>query len=227
LDNEPVVFVVAGDSKTRRALTSRLKTLDLPATVCRSADEFLQAYAPATPGVLLLDVSHPATDFEILIQLGQQANHLPVIGISSLCDVPTAVMAMKLGAMDYLSASCSDELLGNTIEQAFLWDADHRRHIAMVESIRRRLARLTPGHREVLELLVAGKANREIAAELDLSVRSIEVRRAKIMSTMRAKSLADLVRQTIMFRGIATGRRTDSPPEIKERSQRPDFSPRG
>ncbi len=87
------------------------------------------------------------------------------------------------------------------MKEAFRWDAAQRKHIAQVQSIRRRLNQLPPPLRKVLDLILEGKSNREIAEELDLSVRAIEVRRAKLMQAMKARSLVDLVRQALMVRG--------------------------
>ena len=229
MDNEPIVFLVAGDAKARRFLKARLSTLGPQSKTFRSTDEFLHVYAPGCAGCVLLDVSGSPVDLDLLPHLGQRGSHLPVIAISEHGSISTAVRAMKLGAMDFLEQSCSDARLAETIEEAFRWDADNRRRITQVEHIRRRLSRLATGHREVLDLLVAGKSNREIAAELELSVRSIEVRRAKVMQTMRARSLAELVRLTMIVEGCWKKSRADRE-ESDEGRQRPiarDFSATG
>jgi two-component system response regulator FixJ len=195
VDRESIVFIVGGDSRARRALAARVAWLDMPAKVCRSADEFFAIVRPADAGCLLLSISSPTVDLEILQRQGDEAVHLPVVAISELRDISLAVTAMKLGARDFLEQSCPDEQLAEAIEESLRWHASQRRHILRVQSIRRRLLRLDAGHREVLNLVVRGRPNREIAAELKLSARSIEVRRARIMQTMRAHSLAELVRQ--------------------------------
>ena len=209
MDNEPAVFLVAGDARARRALATRLSTLGPQTKTFRSTEEFFQVYAPGCAGCVLLDVSGSPVDLDLLQHLGQRGDHLPVVVISGQGDIPTAVRAMKLGALDFLEQSCSDARLAKAVEEALRWDADNRRRISQVEHVRRRLARLAPGHRNVLDMLVAGKSNREIAAELQLSVRSIEVRRAKVMQTMRARSLAELVRLTIIVEGCWKASRAD------------------
>jgi FixJ family two-component response regulator len=125
-------------------------------------------------------------------------------------DVETVVRAMKRGAFDFLLETCSDRQLRTAVDDAFRWDSQQRRHIAHVQSIRRRLKQLPPPLRDVLDLLLEGKSNREIADELGLSVRSIEVRRSKVMRTMRARTLAALVRQTLVGHGIGPSPTEDS-----------------
>ena len=125
-----------------------------------------------------------------------------MIGIAAEADVETAVLAMKRGAFDFLLETCSDQRLRAAVDEAFRWDAVQRRLIARVQSIRRRLKQLAPPLRDVLDLLLKGKSNREIADELGMSVRSIEVRRAKVMQTMKARTLAALVRQTLLAVGV-------------------------
>ena len=121
--------------------------------------------------------------------------------IATEADVPTAVGAMKLGVFDFLEKKCPAKQLKEAVREALRWDTENRRRIARIHGARRRLAALTPGQRAVLDLLVAGKGNREIAAELKLSVRAIEVRRAKVMEITRAQSLAELVRLAMVGEG--------------------------
>ena len=137
-------------------------------------------------------------DLQWLQRLAHRTAPLPIIVVAAHADVPTAVQTMKQGSFDFLEAKCAEERFAQTILAALRWDGEHRREIARAANARRRLVRLTPGQREVLARLLAGKSNRQIAAELKLSVRSIEVRRAKIMETMRAGSLAQLVRLAIL-----------------------------
>jgi two-component system response regulator FixJ len=113
---------------------------------------------------------------------------------------------MKHGAFDFVLESASDDRLQATVEEAVRWDAVHRRYIAHVQAIRRRLKQLPDPLRDVLELMLKGRPNREIAHELGMSVRSIEVRRAKIMQAMKARSLAALVRQTLLAHGLGPSR---------------------
>ena len=107
--------------------------------------------------------------------------------------------------------TCSERRLRAAVDEAFSWDAARRKHLAHVQSIRRRLNQLAPPLRDVLDLLLKGKSNREIADELGLSVRSIEVRRAKVMQTMKARTLAALVRQALLVYGAGPSRTFPAP----------------
>jgi len=201
MDVEPVVFVISGDSKARRNLSLRLKQLGCDLRLCHSPEDFQQNSSPHDAGCILLHVAHAEIDLDWLTTLGQREDHWPVIGIVAEADVETAVLAMKRGAFDFLLETCSDQRLWAVVEEAFRWDDDRRERIARVQSIRRRLKHLTPPLCDVLELLLQGKSNRAIADELGLSVRTIEVRRAKVMETMKARTLAALLRQTFLVLG--------------------------
>ncbi len=134
---------------------------------------------------------------ELLAALLGEELPTPLIAIAAEADVPMAVHVMKLGAMDFFQEPCGAEQLTAAIEKALAWAAGHRRLLARNASVRRRLNRLTAQQRSVFDALLAGSSNREIAADLEKSVRCIEERRAKIMKTMHAKSLPDLVRMTL------------------------------
>jgi len=148
----------------------------------------------------------PAADLELLRRLGPDG-HWPVVAVSDRASVATAVRAMKLGAWDFLEASCPDRRLAKVLKEAFCWEAEHRRRITLVARTRRRLALLNDGCRQVLEMLVDGRSNRQMAEELALSVRAVEERRAKVMHTMRARSLAELVRLFLLADGAERGQR--------------------
>jgi two-component system, LuxR family, response regulator FixJ len=212
MDSDRIVFVVAGDAQARRRLIARLKDLRLPAKACHSAEEFLALDAPAAAGCILLDVSQPEVDLDLLRRLGPAESHLPVVAVSDRADVPTAVETVRLGARDFLEASCPDRRLSEAIEEGFRWHAVRRREIALVARTRHRLGQLTPGCREVLEGLVAGKSNRRMADDLGLSVRAIEERRAKVLRTMRARSLAELIRWALVADGLPLVRREQEEP---------------
>jgi len=198
--------VISGDSKTRRNLSLRLKQLGCHLRLCHSPEDFQQNSSPRNAGCILLHVAHMDIDLDWLATLGRHEYHWPVIGIAAEADVETAVLAMKRGTFDFLLETCSDPQLQAAVDEAFRWDAAQRKHIAHVQTIRRRLQQLAPPLRDVLELLLHGKSNREMADELGLSVRSIEVRRAKVMQAMKARTLAALVRQMLLVRGLDPSR---------------------
>ena len=122
---------------------------------------------------------------------------LPAIVMSAYGDVPMVVRAMKAGALNFLEKPCRDQQLWEAIQEALQWDGAHRQQMALRSKVLHRLERLTPGEHDVLRLLIDGKSNKAIAAELKLSVRTIEVRRAKLMKKMKAESLAELIRLTL------------------------------
>jgi two-component system, LuxR family, response regulator FixJ len=197
LTSHPTIYLVAGDPVIRRGLARRLKEMRLTVAVCGSAEDLLETRTADRPGCVLLGVGRSDADLELLKRLGPREKHLPVIVVATQPDVPLAVRVMKLGAFDFLDADCPDAALIHAIEDGICWSEENRRRLARIESIRRRMARLKPGQREVLDLLVTGKSNAEIAEHLELSVRAIEERRAKVMETMRARSLAELVRLAV------------------------------
>ena len=153
---------------------------------------------PAGQGCMLLDVRMPGiSGLGLLEQFNREEIPLPAIVMSAYGDVPMVVRAMKAGALNFLEKPCRDQQLWEAIQEAIKWDADHRERMALRAQVRHRLQRLTRGEHDVLALLIDGKPNRTIAAELNLSVRTIEVRRAKIMDKMKADSLAELIRLTL------------------------------
>lgn len=196
--SEPTIFIVDDDPAACRAFQALVESMDLQAEAYVSGQDFLDAYDPAQPGCLLLDVRMPGlSGLDLLKRLAEERIPPPVIAVSAHGDVPMAVRAMKAGALDFLEKPCREQELWEAIQEALKRDAENRRRVAGLARIQRRLARLTQGERDVLLRLVDGKSNKAIAGELGLSVRTIEVRRAKVMQKMKAQSLAELVRLTL------------------------------
>ncbi len=193
-NQEPTIYIVDDDAVVCRAVGMMIKAMNLDGKSYTSVEEFIEAYDPTRPGCVLLDVRiGEVSGLELLERLMQEQLRLPAIIISAHGDVPTAVRAMKAGALNFLEKPCREQQLWEAIQEALKWDADHRKTALRVEKLRKRIARLNSGERKVLEMLVKGRANRSIAATLDLSVRTIEVRRSKLMKKMKATSLAELV----------------------------------
>ncbi len=201
MGSEPMVFVVDDDAAVRRALTLLLGSMGLQVEAHGSAREFLDAYDPGQPGCLLLDVRMPGmSGLELLELLAARTLYPPAILISAHGDVPMVVKAMRAGALSFLEKPCRDQELWDSIQEAFRWDADNRRRVASNDKIERRLDQLSPGEIQVLRMVIAGKPNKAMADELDLSVRTIEVRRAKIMEKMQVESIAELVQMMLAVR---------------------------
>ncbi len=215
MDAEPVVFLVCGNSKARRQLETRLKECRYQVEAFSSLEAFRARAFAAESGCLLLFLSDSDNDLEWLSTAGQPDDHWPVVAVAADADVDAAVQSMKKGAFDFLLESCSDQRLATAIDEALRWDAFCRRQISAVQAARRRLEKLTPDLREVLDLLMRGRKNREIAAAMQLSQRAIEDRRGKIMRAMKAQSVVALVRQVLLAEGTA-------PPPCRE--QRPGRS---
>jgi FixJ family two-component response regulator len=190
----PTVFVVDDDDAVRAAVAAAGGLLGHPVRAFPSAAAFLAAYTPDQPGCLVLDVKMPGmTGLELQRRLADDGVTLPVVMISGHADVRIAVEAMTLGAVTLLEKPFSlDELL-DQVRKAVEKDAAERASRGKDADTRARLDALTPKEREVLDHIVAGRTNREIADALGLSVRAVEDRRARLMRKMEVTSLAELV----------------------------------
>ena len=198
MDSTPTVFIIDDDPAVRQALTTLVRSMRLQVESHESAQQFLDKLDLSQPGCLLLDIHMPGiSGLELLERLRLTEVHLPAIVMSAHGDVPTVVRAMKAGALNFLEKPCRDQQLREAIQEALKWDAAHRQELALRTKLRHRLQHLTPGEHGVLRLLIDGRPNREIAEELGFSVRTIEVRRSKLMKKMKADSLAELVRATL------------------------------
>jgi two-component system response regulator FixJ len=198
VETDPTVFIVDDDPAVRQALTALVRSMHLKAEAYESAQQFLGAFDATRPGCLLLDVRMPGVSgLELLEQLSRNDVHLPAIVMSAYGDVPMVVRAMKAGALNFLEKPCRNQELWEAIQEGLRWDATHRQQMVLRTKVLHRLQRLTPGEHMVLQLLIDGKSNKAIAAELEMSVRTIEVRRAKLMKKMKAESLAELIRLTL------------------------------
>lgn len=198
MEAEPTIFIVDDDPAVRQALSVLVRSMRLKTESFESAQHFLSSFDSTRPGCLLLDVRMPGVSgLELLEILSRDEVRMPAIVMSAYGDVPMVVRAMKAGALNFLEKPCRDQQLWEAIQEGLRWDAAHRQHIVLQSKMRQRLDRLTAGEHEVLRLLIAGKSNKAIATQLELSVRTIEVRRAKLMKKMNAESLAELIRLTL------------------------------
>ena len=192
------VFIVDDDAAVRDALKFLMRSVGHPVEVYASAQEFLDAYRDDRPGCLVLDIRMPGmSGLELQEKLVERRAIVPIIFITGHGDVPMAVEAMQAGAMDFIQKPFRDQDLLDRINQALDKDAANRQALRELNAIRERLASLTPREREVMDLVVKGKANKVIAGDLDLSQRTVEIHRARVMEKMQASSLAHLVRMAI------------------------------
>jgi FixJ family two-component response regulator len=171
----------------------RVKTFDSPATLLACLPEI-------KAGCLILDVRMPGmSGLELQQRLRQNRIPLPIIFITGHGDVPMAVQAMQSGAFDFLEKPFRDQDLLDRVAEAVALDCDRRHQLSHLGELRERLEQLSQREREVLERVARGQPNKLIAADLDLSQRTVEIHRARVMEKMRAQSLADLVRMMLVL----------------------------
>ena len=188
------VFVVDDDSSIRELLAWLMKRQGLRAEVFPDAHSFLAAYKPGTPGCLVVDLNMPGmSGLDLQSYLKDHGVALPVIFLSGRADVPKAVRAVREGAIDFLEKPFDYKRVVALIEECLKRDAEARAASERRREHCERLAQLTQREREVLELVVAGRMNREIAESLDISIKTVEAPRAKIMEKLEVHSVAELV----------------------------------
>jgi len=193
----PTVFVVDDYAPGRRSISRLLRAAGFAVTVFASAKEFLAQYDAEAPGCLVLDLAMPAVSgLELQEILADRGSLLPIIFLTAYGDIPKSVQAMKLGASDFLTKPVNDEDLLAAVRVAIEKHRALRREQAELSEIRARLATLTPREREVLEYVVAGKLNKQIAGELGTVEQTVKIHRAHVMQKMRVQSVAELVRLT-------------------------------
>jgi FixJ family two-component response regulator len=196
---EPIVFVVDDDRAMRESLSWLLDSVGLRVRSFANAADFLAEHDPAQPGCLVLDVRMPGmSGLDLQSELASRGVELPTIVITGHAEVSMAVRAVKAGAIDFIEKPFSDQLLLDRVRQALKIDLEAREVRRRREDARRRLATLTAREREVLDLVAAGKANKEIASALGVSPKTVEVHRAHVMSKMCVDSLAELIRLTLL-----------------------------
>jgi FixJ family two-component response regulator len=193
----PTVFVVDDYAPVRSAISRLLRAAGFAVVAFASPEKFLAQYDPHTPGCLVLDLDMPAVDgLELQRILAGKGSPLPVIFLTGHGDVPKSVQAMKRGASDFLTKPVNDEDLLAAIRAAIEKDRTLRREQTELSEIRARLATLTPREREVLEHVVTGKLNKQIAVDLGAAEQTVKVHRARVMQKLRVGSVAELVRLT-------------------------------
>ncbi len=195
----PVVFVVDDDPAMRDSLRWLIESTGLEVETFADARTFLARVRPELPGCLVVDVRMPGmSGLDLQGELARRGVGLPTIVITGHAEVPMAVRAVKAGAIDFIEKPFSDQLLLDRVRQGIDMDRQEREGRARRAEILRRQSLLTQREREVLDLVVAGKANKEIAATLHLSPKTVEVHRAHVMEKMQASSVAELVRLALV-----------------------------
>ena len=194
-DSSPSVLIIDDDESVREALLFLMKSMELNATAFVSAKEFMARYEGDVPGCIVSDIRMPGmSGLELQQALRKRNSHMPIIFITGHGDIAVAVEAIKNGAEDFLTKPFRDQELLDCINAAIDKDQLQRSKLGEKEAIEQRLATLTTRERQILDLVVAGKANKVIAFELNLSHRTIEVHRSHVMEKMQVRSLTDLVK---------------------------------
>jgi FixJ family two-component response regulator len=190
-----VVFVIDDDPSMRAALEDLVSSVGLTVRPFTSPQEFLASKRPDAPGCLVLDVRLPGmSGLTFQKELARVGVDLPVIFITGHGDIAMSVRAMKAGAIEFLTKPFHDQDLLDAIHAAIERDKERRRLAVLVAELRERYATLTERERQIMTLVVIGRANKQIAAELNLSEMTVKVHRGQVMRKMRAGSLPELVR---------------------------------
>jgi RNA polymerase sigma factor (sigma-70 family) len=202
-NREPTVFVVDDDAAVREGLQALLESEGLRTATYASAEAFLAAFQPGQSGCLVVDVRmRGMSGLELQSQLAREQLGIPVIIISGHGDIPTAVRAVKTGALDFLEKPVDPQVLLERIRDALRLAERTRQEQEQRRDVAARWARLTPQERRVMELMVAGRANKEIAAELGVKPKTVEVHRKHVLEKMGVTKTVALARL------VTTGRLT-------------------
>lgn len=199
---KPMIFIVDDDDGVRRALGTLMDSVGYSHAAFASASEFLRHYDPAHPGCLILDIRMPEmSGLELQQELNKRGHQIPVIFVTGHGDVPMAVEAMKHGACDFVQKPFRDQDLLDRVNRALLADTERRMEAADKEEVIHRWNTLTPREKEVMALIVDGKANKVIAMDLNLSERTVEIHRARVMEKMKVRAVAQLVKMSLLLPG--------------------------
>jgi FixJ family two-component response regulator len=197
---DPVVFIVDDDAAVRDSLRWLMDSVGLEVEAFASGEAFLDAIDSDRPGCVLLDLRMPGLGgLEVHQRLSEQNIELPVIVISGHGDVPVAVRALKSGVVDFIEKPFSDQELVECVQQALRRDSERRSQALRLEELMAHYHSLTPREHDVLRLVVDGRANKAISADLGISLKTVETHRARVMEKMAARSVSELVRMTLVI----------------------------
>ncbi|HEY6846834.1 MAG TPA: response regulator transcription factor [Terracidiphilus sp.] len=200
-EQDPVVFIVDDDRAVRDGLDSLMRSVGLRVMMFASAPEFLRATRPDAPACLVLDVRMPGqSGLDLQNQMRTAGIYIPIIFITGHGDIPMTVRAMKEGAMEFLTKPIRGQDLLDAVQKAISRDRKLREKRAELGQLRGRFNSLTPRETEVLNLVVSGLLNKQIADELGMSELTVKTHRAHVMEKTKADSLAHLVRMNEMLK---------------------------
>ena len=194
MDNSTTIYVVDDDEAVRDSLGLLMQSVGLPVETFDSCQAFLDVYSEERTGCLLLDIRMPGMNgIRLQTELLERQSALPIIFITGHGDIPMAVEAIKRGAADFIPKPFRDQELLDRIDKVLNENEKSREDKQENHAVNQRIASLTQREFEVMQLMVEGKANKVIAIELNISQRTIETHRARVMDKMQATSFAHLV----------------------------------
>ena len=206
MPHDATVFVVDDDPAVRKSLHWLFESVGVSMQSFPSAQAFIDAYDPAQPGCLILDIRMPGmSGLELQQKLKAAAMELPVIIVTGHGDVSTAVRAMKQGAVDLLEKPYSDQAMLDLVQKCLKQSEEQRRQATRRKDAIERLERLTKRERDVHDLVLRGKTNKEIAQTLGISPKTVEVHRSRLMEKMGTQSLAALVEISLLAKENSDG----------------------
>ena len=197
MSNDAIVFIVDDDEAVRQSTAWLIESIGLKVNTFVSADEFLENYNNES-GCIVMDVRMPGmSGLEAQEEMKARGISLPLIFITGHGDVPMAVRALKRGAFDFIEKPFNDQLLLDAVQRGLKQNSEARESLIQNESIDKRISSLTPREHEVMLRVTEGKPNKVIAHELNVSIKTVEVHRARMMEKMEASSVAELVKVTL------------------------------
>jgi len=197
---KPMVFIVDDDDGVRRAMSALMESVGYAHAAYPSATEFLRHYNTAQAGCLVLDIRMPEmSGLELQQELHKRGHRIPLIFVTGHGDVPMAVEAMKKGAFDFVQKPFRDQDLLDRVNHALHQDHSLRQETADKDEVSQRWSTLTQREKEVMALIVEGKANKVVAQDLGLSERTVEIHRARVMEKMQVRSVAQLVKLSMLI----------------------------
>lgn len=196
---ESTVYIVDDDQAARDSVARLIRAHRVQAQTFASGEEFLQQWKEPAVGCVISDVRMTGmSGLELQAKMKERAIELPLVMITAYADVPMAVKAMQAGAVSFLKKPCDPDELWSTVKMALSKERTDRELRQRRATISAGMSNLTEGERRVLQKLLAGMPNKKIASELDLGLRTVELRRATIMRKLEADSLAEVVRMALL-----------------------------